>query len=268
MSTTRRLDLLHEGPEKVINVFIHGYRSVKTAHEYAALCAKILAAKPPGQVYCYHWPSTGVRLPATVTILRHAKQLLRLNPAAWGLAALEWIVGKGIKETVGFKTAERQAEKAGKEMLRRVSRVSNAKSFPVNLIGHSLGARVIQFSLMHSDWSKYDLQQCILLGGAADLQAHWGELYEHVNDRIMNVYSKKDVVLRITPDRRKRVGRYPISSPYKGIVNRHYGSFGHWDYWKRLPYLLPRLSPAFKASKSYRTNRLEIDSRIEGILPR
>ena len=247
------LDLLSDGSEEVINVFIHGFLSVSTLEKYLGLCQMILKASPMGRAYLYNWPSSGTKIPALGVPVRRVLQLTKLNPASILWMPAEMAAEKVISVATQFLTAKRQSEKAGKKLLHKVSLIQGAKNLPINLIGHSLGARVIQYSLANSDWSKYDLRKCILLGGAADLNASWGEMLEKVNDRIINVYSQRDKILSLERafGNSKKVGKYPINSPYNGIENRHYRSFGHSDYWMRLPYILPRLGDDLKRSKIY-----------------
>ena len=62
-------------------------------------------------------------------------------------------------------------------------------------------------------------------------------------------FKRKEKLLRLILDRRKRIGREPLLKGHKRVVNREYPSFGHTDYWKRLDYILPRIWDKFTPSK-------------------
>ena len=253
MSPPSKLTLLNKGPEKVINIFTHGLNSVRNEQAYYVLCDRILQANPAGRVYLFHWPSSGVRFPVATSLLRHLNQLRRFNPAQLVWAPVEMIIAKVVKEVVGFRKAKKNAETAGRQLLRRLSNVPQAKECKINLIGHSLGARVIQYSLMSSNWTGYKLENCILLGGAANLEAEWNEYLEKVDRRIFNLYSQKDQWLRAASilTGSKMIGRNPIRSAYSGIDNRHYRSFSHGTYWDKLSTILPRFGDTLKSKKRY-----------------
>ena len=247
MSTYIRLDLLHHGPEKQINIFIPGFRALRNQEAYLRVCSRILASKPPGLVYLYHWQSTGRKLPPIASLIRLLAKKGRITPFSVLLFAAETTASRVYQ----FKTAESAAKGAGKMLLRHLCRIPKSRKYKINLIGHSLGTCVIQHSLLHSDWSKYKIQDCLFLGGAAYLKSDWERTISYVRGKLVNAYSENDEILKITPDFYKRVGSAPIFLRTKQIVNRHYKSFGHFDYLEKLPYILPRLSKKLQPSKSY-----------------
>jgi len=104
------------------------------------------------------------------------------------------------------------------------------------------------YALAHDDWQKYNIRDVVFLGGAADVDSDgWEPFVNSYGGFLYNVYSKKDKVLLASPDFRARVGRNRIEFDSFKIINRHYSSFNHTDYWQRLDYILPRLW------KDYRT---------------
>jgi hypothetical protein len=247
LSNSLRLDLLHRGPEKQINIFIPGFRALRNQEAYLRVCSRILASKPPGLVYLYNWQSTGRRLPPIASVIRLIAKRGRVTPLSVLLFAAETTASKIYQ----FKTAERATANAGRMLLRHLCRIPDSRKLKINLIGHSLGTLVIQHSLLYSDWSKYKIQDCLLLGGAAYVGSDWEGTISNIRGRLINAYSENDGILKIAPDNHSRVGRVPILLRSKQIENRHYRSFGHFDYLEKLPYVLPRLSRKLKPSKSY-----------------
>lgn len=208
--------LLHKGPEKQINIFIHGYGAARTQKELYKLREAILSAQPAGRVYLLFWKSgTPVRF-----------------------------------DPIHYKIFEGKAERLGERFLMHLSKIPHAREYPINLIGYSLGARVIHYALAINDWSNYRVRDVILLGGAADAEDEdWPECAEKIKGKIYNAWSPVDWWLVIKPDSRRAVGRHGIlwSYPTK-IVNRRY-RFGHMEYWINLEYILSRLWPRFRQAK-------------------
>lgn len=251
MTGKAELAPLYMGPEAEINLFIHGYRSVGSAARFKKLAGLILAAQPPGKVYLLFWKSGGWKMPVlsqTVFSLgRAAWRLLRrgriFSPAALLADAVMFAAG----EAASFTYYERRSEKLGRKLKSHLNTIPGIKTMPINLIGHSFGARVIHFALLHTDLSQYRIKDVLFLGGAADVDNDgWQGCLDQIEGKIFNAYSKKDLALQITPDLRKRVGRHPLPLKTSRIVNRHYQSFRHNDYWPKLGYLLNHLWPDFK----------------------
>lgn len=152
-------------------------------------------------------------------------------------------------EIASFSYFERQSEKLGRKLKLYLDSIPGIKTMPVNLIGHSFGARVIHFGLSHEDLHGYLVKDVIMLGGAADLNSDtWERCLTQMDGTLYNAYSKRDLALQFTPDLRKRVGRHPLQLDSDRVVNRHYRSFGHTDYWPKLGYLLGRLWTGFEPS--------------------
>ncbi|MFP6611391.1 MAG: DUF726 domain-containing protein [Pirellulales bacterium] len=228
------------------NVFIHGYKAISSQEQFAAVVHAILTAKLRGRVYLLHWKSgkwsTTRGVLAARTAYRAARVSKIFNP--WMLALDVGLVT--ASEIAQFKMSERRSERLGKNLKRHLSRIPDAKSRPINLIGHSLGARVIHAALAVGGWSDYNINDCVFLGGAADSAAdNWPACLAQIDGRLYNGYSKYDTVLTMTPDLRKRVGsramsRVVIDGENK-IVNKNCGRMSHTDYWQRLAFILPKV---------------------------
>lgn len=223
------LRLLHAGPERQINVFVHGYGTIGDQDEFNSLAGLILAAQPAGRVYLLFWKS-GHWNPSHIT-----------HVATCGGAALF--------KFVEFKLFESKAERLGMRFLMHLSRILHATEYPINLIGYSLGARVVHYALAVNDWSNYRLHDVILLGGAADADDDdWPHCAKKLKGKIYNAWSPCDQVLKIKPDCRPAIGRLGILWAHPKIVNRRY-LFGHQEYLDNLEYVLSRLWPRFLQAK-------------------
>ncbi|MBD3609650.1 MAG: DUF726 domain-containing protein [Gammaproteobacteria bacterium] len=241
-----RLTALHYGDENEVNIFVHGYRAISNAEEMKGLATQIMKIKPRGWVYLFHWGSGQWQFKSDIDYSKKVR--LTLRTLARGIILPYVAPFKGLWTVLDFKRKERSAEELGKRLKRHISRIPEAKSCKINLIGHSLGARVIHHALQ-GDWSEYRINDVILLGGAADAECEsWDACLKQIKGKVYNAYSRKDKVLSMTPDKRKRIGREPLLKGHKKVVNREYPSFGHTDYWKRLDYIVPRLWDKFKPS--------------------
>lgn len=235
------------GPEKHITVVVHGYGVVKSEQQFERIAQPILAARPAGRVYLMYWQSGNIRMPPWVLAAATAARIARISTstAILGPAA---VAGEVLMQIWDFKKHEAMAEELGQRFKRHLSRIPFARDYPVNLIGYSLGARVIHYALAFNDWNNYKLKDCVLLAGAADAEDEdWPECAEKLSGKIYNAYSEKDGILKVKPDFRLAIGRHGILWRHPQIVNRKY-QLGHFDYMPEFEYLLQRLWSGFEQS--------------------
>ncbi len=244
------LTLIFPGQEEEINIFIHGYSAVSSQSKFERLAHLILSARPPGLTYLLYWRSGSWKLPAwtqtVFTISRTAYRVIRAGEMFSPVFLLADAAMLTVAEMLSYRYYERRAETLGKNLRQHVAKIPEALDYPINLIGHSLGARVIYYALFLDEWWEYDIKDCILLGGAADVEGDWETCLTRISGGIYNAYSKWDLALKITPDMRKRVGRHPIQSSPR-MINRQY-TLQHTDYWSRLDDILPNLWEGFRPS--------------------
>lgn len=124
-------------------------------------------------------------IPCKVTALR------------WDADSLKSLALSGA--VMNFHRACKKAKFAGKQLARHIASQAFGMG-PVSLIGFSLGARVIFHALKalsELSESRIYVQDVILLGGAVQNDANlWAELLPQVAGRVINVYSRHDLVLR------------------------------------------------------------------------
>lgn len=106
------------------------------------------------------------------------------------------IAGAGV---ISFHSDCKNAAATGRKLATNIKAAAFGQ-FPVSLIGFSLGCRVIYYCLkeLAQDSSRCYIQDVILLGGAAKNDPIlWNRLLSAVTGRAVNVYSRKDKVLKI-----------------------------------------------------------------------
>ncbi len=245
-----KLALLYPGPEKEINIFIHGYNAVSNSKEFDKLAFDIIRAKPIGKVYLLYWKSGNWKVHWVATLPRIIYRLVRFskifNPYA--IAGDVFIsVGTAIAH---YKLYEKRAENLGTQLKQHICRIPKVKKHKINFIGHSLGASIIHHALSKNNWSDYQIHDCIFLGGAAEADANdWNKCAKEIKGKFYNAYSKKDMALMIKSFfKRKPIGRYPITLTSTKVINRQY-PFYHTSYWPRLYYILPQLWSNYQSSK-------------------
>jgi hypothetical protein len=245
------LPLAH-GPEPVTQVFIHGYHAVGSKRALERLAGRIMAARPAGQVHLLYWHSGSWRMEGAALLgqayrLYRGLRLARAFNPAWLVAdAAAWAGASAWR----FKHYERQAETLGRDLQRHLEWIEAPADRPLHLIGHSLGARTLVTALDEGALAGFRPVDCVLLGGAADLDADWPQRLARLEGRLYNVWSSADRVLACTPDARRRVGRHPIPLDDPRLANHELEGMGHTDYWARLAEFLPRAWPGFPRSEA------------------
>ncbi|MDY7552984.1 DUF726 domain-containing protein [Pseudomonas veronii] len=226
------LTLPHRSGE-VANIFIHGYSAGHDIEDRCALskcipsslheCINIFAFWPSG-----HWSQFDKLSSSSVAAMA------RLNIFAGTAAAV-------ADRAVHFNTSRKRATAMGKTLLSQLEGYL-LKHHPyvskVNLVGHSLGGRVIVSALLDllDRPTDHDLEigDVLLMAAAAELSGDEARaIRKRTNCRLYNAYSKDDDVLRLNMGE-SSAGRQPIGN----CKNVRMESFGHTDYWPRLEQVL------------------------------
>lgn len=243
---------VHLDGYRVINIFVHGYKAVTSIKEFEELTQFIATASPRGRTYLIYWKSGSWRYPKWAAALSAAHHLRRFSKGLYFSPAI--IAGDLVVHTayhaLDFKLKEKQAEELGRNLIDYISEIPFINSYPINLIGHSLGARAIHYALACNSWREFKLRDCILIGSAADLEDDdWDDCLKQIKGKIYNGYSSKDKILKyLTPDLRKKTGNYPIPQRWR-IVNKEF-SYGHTEYWPNLEAVLRSLWKKYKRRRS------------------
>lgn len=237
-----------------INIFIHGYKSLTSERSTGASLERIARLNVPGRNYLLQWSSGNWNRTAIVAGLRASYRVARIRHllCPWMLLVDAGVMS--IAEVAQFKWMEKRSELVGSELLEIVQAVERSESARVNLIGHSLGARIIHFGLRFNDWSDVRIGDCVLLGGAADSGVEaWNACLAKIEGRMFNGFSASDRILGITPDLRGRVGARPmpqiVVDGVPKVVNHHCVGVRHVDYWSKLDTVLPYVWQASAAAE-------------------
>lgn len=221
----------HSG--EVANVFIHGYSAGHDLEDRCALrkyipsslhnCINIFAFWPSG-----HWSQFDKLSSGSVSAIA------RLNILAGTAAAV-------VDRAVHFNNSRNRATAMGKTLISQLETYL-LKHHPyvskINLVGHSLGGRVVVSALLDllekETLPDLELGEVLLMATAAELSGDDARaIGKRTNCKLYNAYSKDDEILRLNVGE-SSAGRRPI----RNCKNVRMDSFGHTDYWPRLEEVL------------------------------
>lgn len=229
------LTLPHRSGE-VANVFIHGYSAGHDMEDRCKLrkyiptslhnCINIFAFWPSG-----HWAQFDSASSGGVAALA------RINALAGAGAA-------AIDRAMHFNSSRNRATDMGKQLLGQLERYL-IKHHPyvstVNLVGHSLGGRVVVSALLDlldkPDYEGLDVGEVLLMAAAAELSAEQAHaIHLRTKCKLYNAYSEDDRILQLNLGE-DSIGRRPVDN-FEDVMNVHMKSFGHTDYWENLEKVL------------------------------
>lgn len=173
--------------------------------------------------------------------LQHGPRLMKKVP---GLPALAVVVGAQELLDNPWHVAWRKAAEVGVLNADMLARFKGPRSI---LMGHSLGARTIYFTLQQlaEKGGSTKVRDVYLFGGAVGRREEWDKAAAAVSGTIWNFYSESDQVLsklyRVgTLFSSKAIGSRPIQSEATNVVNVDCSHIvrGHQEYKPKLEELL------------------------------
>lgn len=214
------------------NIFIHGYSSGYDADDRQKLLKCIpISLKDFTNIFAF-WPSSHfarVKGPSLRLLFESSRMNLALGAAA--------LVGD---RATHFRRIRSRADSMGAVLLEQLDNhlsLHYPRIKTINLIGHSLGGRLIVSSLKtlvsRSEY-RFSINDVLLMAAAVEVKSNDAQVIRsHVRGRLINAYSKADWTLLMNIDE-KCLGRHPVEH----FENIHIDRFGHSDYWERLPDIL------------------------------
>lgn len=247
----------------VANVFIHGYSAGHVLRDRRLLARSVPTSLQGSVNICAFWNS-GHWADADAGLSGLLKIGSGVSHAAFGS------VGGA---TSHFLRARRRAEYMGAVLLSQLddyllTRHREVRS--VNLIGHSLGGRVVLHAVKSiKRLSRLAVNDVLLLAAAAEVAGdEAARLARLVDGRLMNAYSTSDNVLRLNVGE-VSLGRRNVE-PFEGF---EMNDFGHTAYWPKLNEVMAKVrfagyvpSPDAQASCANRLDSVRNDIDVYDVL--
>lgn len=228
-STLRKVDA------KEANIFVHGYSAGHDIDDRQELIKSIpLELHDQLNVFAF-WPSSHFsRLSGKAKSLIFAVSRINVVASALVLAA---------DRIAHFALIRSRADDMGAvlyDQIRDYLKSHHPQVERVNLIGHSLGGRVIVSLLKRLPFNKSEqypaVGNVLLMAAAAEISSREAfSMFQRINGRLVNAYSESDSVLVFNADE-DSLGRRKV----RYFSNIHMKGFGHSDYWPNLREVMRR----------------------------
>jgi hypothetical protein len=246
-----------------LNIYVHGYSAIGHQKEIEAMMGKI-AKIEGGDQWLFVWPSGFILDAFLDDLIPTLKPFIgnmgvKSSMATDFLSILLPLLSKKALDVINhFKHNQKQAEKFGAEhffQLLGQTLADTGKSYQkINLIGHSLGARLIYHAMKNRSINQnytpkqgFLIDHVICLGGAVSISEDWLSVLGGINGQLRNYYSENDLALTIKPDTERCIGQYPIVLGPKAkmkerdrLVNVKV-QYAHTEYWLNIDRVMSEL---------------------------
>ncbi|WP_301358489.1 DUF726 domain-containing protein [Stutzerimonas nitrititolerans] len=252
----------HCGNSTEANIFIHGYSAGHNDSDRQTLLGSIPESFHQHTNIFAFWPSSHYAHFDLASLLNISTGLSLVALPASGAMRGFGLAGSLAKDRVNnFTEARTRAEHMGALLfiqLYEYLKQHHPEINTLNLIGHSLGGRLVVSSLrtlrtnLHPRLTVNDV---LLMAAAVEVQP--GEAHSMrslIKGRLINAYSTDDWTLLMPLDE-KCLGRREVEH----FENMQIDEFGHGDYWRKLPEVFSRT--AFKTNSAAPTHATTITTQ-------
>ena len=225
-----------QGP--VLNLYVHGYSAFFNPQQLANFQAQLAGIEGSTNVMLF-WPAGHF----LENLFAPFKDIIASMLGGGTLGAATVGLGKAVGYFLDhYKSVEARVDEVARTLLAELVNYLHAESIEVrqiNLIGHSLGARLLVKSLLASPElaRELPLNHLLLMGGAICTSSPWEQVSAPLKGRVINCHSSKDWALAIKPDTERCIGRYAIDvtpALKAKVTNVHLATFDHAAYWPQL----------------------------------
>ncbi|CRM49368.1 MULTISPECIES: DUF726 domain-containing protein [Pseudomonas] len=222
----------------VLNLYVHGYSAFFNQQQLGHFKQQLAGIEGSTNLMLF-WPAGHF----LENLFAPFKDVIASMLGGGGLGAATVGLGKAIAYFLDhYKSVETRVDEVAKSLLPELANYLHRESLTVrriNLIGHSLGARILVKSLLASPETARELplNNVLLMGGAICTSSPWEQVAAPLTGRVINCHSSKDWALAMKPDTERCIGRYaiPVTPALKTkLTNVHLASFDHAAYWPQL----------------------------------
>lgn len=214
------------------NVFIHGYSAGHTDEDRKALAESIPGSNTFINIFAFWQASHVTRFNSYSRELIGKSAILGGAPAAAATTASD--------RAAHFIRIRSRAEAMGKVLLEQLNQyvqLHHPEIEKINLIGHSLGGRLVINSLLtYTNEQRLKINDVLLMAAAVNVMpVEAKRMRDLIQGRLINAYSKADKILLMNFGE-TCLGR----NEFKYFENIEMVNFGHTDYWERLSQVLQK----------------------------
>jgi len=222
----------------VLNLYVHGYSAFFSQQQLGHFSQQLATIEGSTNLMLF-WPAGHF----LENLFAPFKDVIASMLGGGALGAATIGVGKAIAYFLDhYKSVEARVDEVAKSLLPELANYLHGESIKVrqiNLIGHSLGARLLVKSLLASPEvaRELPLNNLLLMGGAICTSSPWDLVSAPLKGRVINCHSSKDWALALKPDTERCIGRYaiPLTPALKAkVANVHLATFDHAAYWPQL----------------------------------
>lgn len=222
----------------VLTVYVHGYSAFFNKEQLGNFQAQLAAVEGSTNLLLF-WPAGHF----LENLFAPFKDVIASMLGGGNLGAATVGLGKAIGYFLDhYKSVEARVDEVAKSLLPELANYLRRESINVrqiNLVGHSLGARLLVKSLLASPAlaDELPLNNLLLMGGAICTSSPWDLVSARLKGRLINCHSSKDWALALKPDTERCIGRYaiPIVPAFNDkVINVHLATFDHTAYWPQI----------------------------------
>lgn len=230
--------LCGEPQGEVLNLYVHGYSAFFNQQQLANFKQQLAGIEGSTNLMLF-WPAGHF----LENLFAPFKDVITSMLGGGSLGAATVGVGKAIAYFLDhYKSVEARVDEVARSLLPELASYLHAESLEVrriNLIGHSLGARILVKSVLASPEiaQELPLNNLLLMGGAICTSSPWDQVSAPFQGRVINCHSSKDWALALKPDTERCIGRYaiPLTPTLQAkVTNVHLATFDHAAYWPQL----------------------------------
>lgn len=209
------------------SIFIHGYSAGHDSEDRKSLLSALPASTEQHTKIFAFWNSSHF-----TRFNQNSRELLDASAALHALSPIAAATGDRIAHFLKIRS---RAEEMGRKLFIQLENYLH-RDYPnvrtINLIGHSLGCRLIVSALKSpvSVPPRLAVKNVLLMAGAVEVNPCEAKaMRDLIQGRLINAYSADDLTLRLPLDEDCLARR-----EVEHFENVLFDGFGHTDYWKKL----------------------------------
>ncbi len=175
-------------------VFVHGFTdSIRNKTHKDKWKKGLNRVFQTADLLYFNWDADS-KIDILFRILQKGLTALPLCPGGLFTQSARILFDSFLEVRHAYETAVKEAETAGQSLREDIENSIKKNYKHITLVGHSLGARVVQNALAGM---KPNMINSVYICGAATPEKDWDKSIKAVSERMFNLYSKQDRILAL-----------------------------------------------------------------------